>query len=85
MRRQPTIVVTGVSANVAVPNAVFDAAVNLGHQAVVPADAIAGVPADYAQAVVRHTLALVSTVTTAGEVIESRRRRGAAPASGERH
>lgn len=84
MRRQPTIVVTGVSANVAVPNAVFDA-VNLGYQAVVPADAIAGVPADYAQAVVRHTLALVATVTTADEVIESRRRRGAAPVSGERH
>ena len=38
-----TLVVTGVSANVAIPNAVFDA-VNLGYTAVVPADAIAGVP-----------------------------------------
>lgn len=37
-----TLVVTGVSANVAVPNAVFDA-VNLGYTAVVPSDAIAGV------------------------------------------
>lgn len=36
-----TLVVTGVSANVAVPNAVFDA-VNLGYTAVVPADAVAG-------------------------------------------
>ncbi|MDX6311000.1 MAG: hypothetical protein QOF44_464 [Streptomyces sp.] len=81
-----TIIVTGVSANVAVPNAVFDA-VNLGYEAVVPADAIAGVPDDYTQAVVRHTLALVSTVTTAAEVIESWRRQGApkASASGERH
>ncbi|MCA6092692.1 cysteine hydrolase [Streptomyces sp. SCA3-4] len=58
-----SLVVTGVSANVAIPNAVFDA-VNLGYTAVVPADAIAGVPADYTAAMVRHTLALVATVTT---------------------
>ncbi|MDJ1135681.1 cysteine hydrolase family protein [Streptomyces iconiensis] len=63
-----TLVVTGVSANVAIPNAVFDA-VNLGYTAVVPADAIAGVPADYTPAMVSNTLALVSTVTTAGDVI----------------
>ncbi|NSC20440.1 cysteine hydrolase [Streptomyces albus subsp. chlorinus] len=62
-----TLVITGVSANVAVPNAVFDA-VNLGYTAVVPADAIAGVPAEYTAAMVRHTLALVATVTTAAEV-----------------
>ncbi|UNZ20552.1 cysteine hydrolase [Streptomyces sp. 891-h] len=62
-----TLVVTGVSANVAVPNAVFDA-VNLGYTAVVPADAIAGVPADYTAAMIQHTLALVATVTTADEV-----------------
>ncbi|MFF4219535.1 MULTISPECIES: cysteine hydrolase family protein [Streptomyces] len=63
-----TLVVTGVSANVAVPNAVFDA-VNLGYTAVVPADAIAGVPAEYTAAMVRHTLALVATVTTAEAVL----------------
>ncbi|GAA2068089.1 cysteine hydrolase [Streptomyces albiaxialis] len=63
-----TLIVTGVSANVAIPNAVFDA-VNLGYTAVVPADAIAGVPADYTPAIVRHTLALVATVTTADAVI----------------
>ncbi|WP_406473822.1 cysteine hydrolase [Streptomyces platensis] len=63
-----TLVITGVSANVAVPNAVFDA-VNLGYTAVVPADAIAGVPADYTPAMIRHTLALVATVTTTDEVL----------------
>ncbi|MGW2490015.1 cysteine hydrolase family protein [Streptomyces sp. NPDC001606] len=63
-----TLVVTGVSANVAVPNAVFDA-VNLGYTVVVPADAIAGVPADYTPQLVRHTLALVATVTTTDEVL----------------
>ncbi|BCM71607.1 MULTISPECIES: cysteine hydrolase [Streptomyces] len=63
-----TLVVTGVSANVAVPNAVFDA-VNLGYTAVVPADAIAGVPAEYTPAMIRHTLALVATVATTDEVL----------------
>lgn len=68
-----TLVVTGVSANVAVPNAVFDA-VNLGYTAVVPADAIAGVPAEYTPAMVRNTLALVATVATTDEVLTSWRR-----------
>ncbi|MGV4982021.1 cysteine hydrolase [Streptomyces sp. NRAIS4] len=63
-----TLIVTGVSANVAIPNAVFDA-VNLGYTAVVPADAIAGVPADYTPAMIRHTLALVATVATTDEVL----------------
>ncbi|MFI0908339.1 cysteine hydrolase [Streptomyces sioyaensis] len=68
-----TLVVTGVSANVAVPNAVFDA-VNLGYTAVVPADAIAGVPAEYTPAMVRNTLALVATVTSTEEILTSWRR-----------
>ncbi|MFI0790208.1 cysteine hydrolase [Streptomyces lydicus] len=68
-----TLVVTGVSANVAIPNAVFDA-VNLGYTAVVPADAIAGVPADYTPAMVRNTLALVATVTTTDDVLTSWKR-----------
>ncbi|MEV7319534.1 cysteine hydrolase [Streptomyces sp. NPDC093970] len=63
-----TLVVTGVSANVAVPNAVFDA-VNLGYTVVVPADAIAGVPSEYTPAMVRNTLALVATVATTDEVL----------------
>lgn len=71
-----TLVVTGVSANVAVPNAVFDA-VNLGYTAVVPADAIAGVPADYTSVMVRNTLALVATVTTTDELLDRWRDPGA--------
>ncbi|MFK4101647.1 cysteine hydrolase [Streptomyces sp. NPDC019531] len=63
-----TLVVTGVSANVAIPNAVFDA-VNRGHTVVVPSDAIAGVPSDYTPAMIRHTLALVATVATTDEVL----------------
>lgn len=68
-----TLVVTGVSANVAIPNAVFDA-VNLGYTAVVPADAIAGVPAEYTAAMLRNTLSLVATVTTTEEALTSWRR-----------
>ncbi|MEU9975161.1 cysteine hydrolase [Streptomyces sp. NPDC051014] len=63
-----TLIVTGVSANVAVPNTVFDA-VNRGYSAVVPADAIAGVPSEYTPAMVRNTLALVATVATTDEVL----------------
>lgn len=63
-----TLIVTGVSANVAIPNAVFDT-VNLGYTAVVAADAIAGVPADYTPAMIRHTLALVATVTTTDDIL----------------
>ncbi|MEU9167625.1 cysteine hydrolase [Streptomyces sp. NPDC048420] len=63
-----TLVVTGVSANVAIPNAVFDA-VNRGYTVVVPGDAIAGVPSDYTPAMIRHTLALVATVATTDEVL----------------
>ncbi|GGN53224.1 isochorismatase [Streptomyces kronopolitis] len=65
-----TLVVTGVSANVAIPNAVFDA-VNLGYTAVVPGDAIAGVPAEYTAVMLRNTLSLVATVTTTEDVLTS--------------
>ncbi|WP_426362799.1 isochorismatase family protein [Streptomyces sp. E-08] len=79
-----TLIVTGVSANVAVPNAVFDA-VNLGYTVVVPADAIAGVPADYTPAMIRNTLALVATITTTDEVLgcwKAPRRAGGAVSRG---
>ncbi|MFE5185751.1 cysteine hydrolase family protein [Streptomyces sp. NPDC056628] len=64
-----TLVVAGVSANVAVPNAVLDA-VNRGYAVVVPRDAIAGVPSSYTPAMVAHTLALVATVVTTDEVLD---------------
>ncbi|MFB7179099.1 cysteine hydrolase [Streptomyces sp. NPDC056257] len=63
-----TLVVTGVSSNIAIPNTVFDA-VNLGYQVVVPADAIAGVPASCTAEVIRNSLALVASVTTAEELL----------------
>ena len=68
-----TIVVVGVSVNVAVTNLVMDA-VNLGYQVVLPRDAVAGVPADYADAVIENTLTLLATITTTEDVIEATRR-----------
>ncbi|KUN96936.1 cysteine hydrolase [Streptomyces caeruleatus] len=68
-----TLIVTGVSANVAIPNAVFDA-VNRGYVVVVPRDAVAGVPCDYTPAMIRHTLALVATVATTDEVLDGLKR-----------
>jgi biuret amidohydrolase len=63
-----SIVVVGVSVNVAVTNLAMDA-VNLGYQVVLPRDAVCGVPADYADAVIDNTLALLATVTTTEAVI----------------
>ncbi|MBT2454999.1 cysteine hydrolase [Streptomyces sp. ISL-86] len=64
-----TLVVTGVSSNIAIPNTVFDA-VNLGYQVVVPSDAVTGVPAAYTAEVIRNSLALVATITTAEALIK---------------
>jgi nicotinamidase-related amidase len=57
-----TVVGVGVSLNVAIVNLAFDA-VNLGYQVVIPRDAVAGTPLDYADAVLEHTLPMVATVT----------------------
>jgi nicotinamidase-related amidase len=63
-----TIVGVGVSVNIGMTNFAFDA-VNRGYQMVLPRDAIAGVPADYAQAVIDNTLSLVATLPTTAEVL----------------
>ncbi|MDQ6696067.1 MAG: cysteine hydrolase [Actinomycetota bacterium] len=65
-----TMIVTGVSVNIAVTNLVMDA-VNLGYQVVVPRDAVAGIPADYADAVIDNTLALLATITSTDDVIRA--------------
>lgn len=62
-----TIVAVGVSVNVAITNMVMEA-VNRGYEVVLPRDAVCGVPADYADAIIDNTLSLLATVTTAGEL-----------------
>lgn len=64
-----TILGVGVSINVGMTNFVMDA-VNLGYQFVLPRDATAGLPADYADAVIDNTLALLATVTTTDRILD---------------
>ena len=63
-----TIVVAGVSVNVAITNLVMDA-VNHGYQVVLPRDAVAGVPKEYADSIIDTTLVLLATVTTTDAVL----------------
>jgi nicotinamidase-related amidase len=63
-----TIVAVGVSVNIAITNLVMDA-VNAGYRVVVPRDAVAGIPADYADAIVDNTISLLATVTTTPDLI----------------
>ncbi|OAN40075.1 cysteine hydrolase [Mycolicibacterium iranicum] len=63
-----TIVAVGVSVNVAIPNLVMDA-VNAGYRVVLPRDAVAGVPTEYATAVIDYTLSLLATITTTDALI----------------
>jgi nicotinamidase-related amidase len=65
-----TIVVVGVSLNIAIPNLVMDA-VNAAYRVVVPRDAVAGVPADYGAAMIANTLSLLATVTTTDELLQT--------------
>ncbi|MGH9080136.1 MAG: cysteine hydrolase [Acidimicrobiales bacterium] len=58
-----TVVATGVSVNLGVLGLAIEA-VNLGYSVVVPGDAVAGSPAEYADAVLEQTFPLIATVTT---------------------
>ncbi len=62
-----TLVVAGVSLNVAIQNLCFDA-VNHAYQVVIPRDAVAGTPREYAEQVLRHTLSAIATLATTGEI-----------------
>ncbi|MHB8220869.1 MAG: cysteine hydrolase family protein [Acidimicrobiales bacterium] len=65
-----TLVVAGVSVNLGVLGLCIEA-VNLGYQVAVPTDAVTGVPADYARAVLQTTLSLIATITTVGAVVRA--------------
>jgi nicotinamidase-related amidase len=63
-----TVLATGVSVNIGILGMVMGA-VDLGYQVALVTDAIAGIPADYAQAVVDNTLALLATRVTSDEIV----------------
>ncbi|HEY0225768.1 MAG TPA: cysteine hydrolase [Mycobacterium sp.] len=64
-----TIVVVGVSLNIAIPNIVMDA-VNAAYRVVVPKDAVAGIPAEYGAAMIANTLSLLATITTTDDLLQ---------------
>lgn len=64
-----TVVATGVSLNIGVLGTVVEA-VNLGYRAVVPTDAVVGVPVEYGDAVVANSLLPISRLTTTTDLIE---------------
>src|SRR3954449_6694453 len=63
-----TVVATGVSVNLGVFGMVLTA-LDLGYQVVIPTDAVAGVPREYAEAVLEHSLSLIATLTTVDELL----------------
>ena len=62
-----TIVATGASLNIGITGLVM-VAVDLGYRCVVVTDAVVGVPTEYGDAVVQHTLAPLATLLTADQV-----------------
>ncbi len=64
-----TIVVVGVSVNVAIQNLSFDA-VKASYQMVVPRDAVAGFPKAYVEAVFENTLGAISTLVTSQQLLD---------------
>jgi nicotinamidase-related amidase len=64
-----TIVAVGVSVNLAITNLVMDA-VNKAYRVVVPRDAVAGIPTDYAETIIDNMLSLLATITTTEDLLE---------------
>jgi biuret amidohydrolase len=70
-----TIVVVGVSLNIAIPNIVMDA-VNAAYRVIVPRDAVAGPiydsgPTEYGNAIIDNTLSLLATITTTDDLLQT--------------
>jgi nicotinamidase-related amidase len=63
-----TVVVTGVSVNLGVFGMALSA-LDLGYQVVIVRDAVAGVPVEYAEAVLEHSLSLIATIVTSDELL----------------
>jgi nicotinamidase-related amidase len=64
-----TVVSVGVSVNLGLLGLAIEA-VNLGYRVVVPRDAVAGIPEEYAETVLEHTFPLISTLTTTDDLVK---------------
>jgi len=63
-----TIIATGVSVNIGITGLIMGA-VDRGYRVALVTDAVAGVPREYADAMIEHTLAALATRVTADEVV----------------
>jgi len=64
-----TVVVAGVSVNLGVIGLCIEA-VNHGYRVAVPTDAVAGIPADYAAAVLANSIGYIARLTTVDAILE---------------
>lgn len=65
-----TVVAAGLSLNLGIPGLCLEA-VNLGYRVAVLTDAVAGIPAEYGDAVMANTVALLATRTTSTELAKA--------------
>ncbi|MER5319894.1 cysteine hydrolase [Streptosporangium roseum] len=63
------VVAVGLSLNLGIPGLALEA-VNLGYRVAVVTDAVAGIPDDYAQAVLDNTVGLLAARVTAADLVE---------------
>jgi nicotinamidase-related amidase len=65
-----TVVLAGVSLNVAIPSATVELG-DEGFSVVIPRDGVAGTPLEYGDSVLRYSLRFLATITTADDVIRA--------------
>ena len=65
-----TVITVGHSVNVGLLGMVLTA-VDLGYQVVVPQDAVAGVPVEYGEQVIEHTLSYLATICNTDEILST--------------
>ena len=64
-----TVIAAGVSLNIGIGGMTIEA-VGLGYHVVLPTDAVAGVPREYGEQVIRHTLAPLTARLTTAQILE---------------
>ena len=65
-----SVIATGVSVNVGIVGMCIEAS-NLGYRVVVPTDAVCGIPAAYANDVLRNTISMLASLTTVDAIIDA--------------
>ncbi|MFC3172674.1 cysteine hydrolase [Novosphingobium bradum] len=63
-----TVIIAGISTNVAIPGLAMDA-VNHGYQVIVARDAVSGFPREQAEGMLNNTLAMIATLATVEDIV----------------